>query len=381
MGLSYREQTTYWGVFLAIFVAVVWVMGSTLLPFIIGAAIAYFLDPVADRLEARGFSRVVATSVITLIAFLVFLLAVVIIVPLLADQLQSLVRAMPDYIASLLNFLNEKFPSVTDENSAIRRGLVAMEDTLKSGGVQLVERLLATSLAVFDFILILVVAPVVAFYLLLDWDHLVARVDSWIPREHVTQIRQIARDIDRVLAGFVRGQLSVCGILAIYYSLALILVGLQFGIIVGVIAGAISFIPFVGAIIGGALSIGLAIFQFWDQPVWIAVVAGIFLVGQAIEGNVLTPKLVGSSVGLHPVWLMFALSAFGSFFGFAGLLIAVPVAAAIGVLGRFAIARYKEGLLYRGPAHLQLDDNGEPIPQEDPAAPMAEEEADQTAAE
>lgn len=352
MGLSYRKQAKYWGIFFAIFVAVVWFMGNTLLPFIIGAAVAYFLDPVADRLEARGFSRVMATSIITLFALLFFVLAVVIIAPLLADQLQSLVRAVPKYIGSLLEFLSAKFPSLTDENSSIRRGLEAMEDTIKSGGIELAERVLASSLKVVDFLLVLFVAPVVAFYLLLDWDNLVAKVDGLLPREHVGQIRQIARDIDGVLSGFVRGQTTVCGILAIYYSVALIIIGLQFGIIVGFITGLISFIPFVGAIIGGALSIGLAIFQFWDQPAMIGAVAGVFAVGQMLEGNFLTPKLVGGSVGLHPVWLMFALAAFGSIFGFAGLLIAVPVAAAIGVVGRFAIAQYKQGKLYTGPEGL-----------------------------
>jgi predicted PurR-regulated permease PerM len=369
MGLTYREQAKYWGIFLVVLVAIVWAMGSTLLPFIIGAAIAYFLDPIADRLEARGFSRVTATSIITLFAVLAFLVAAIILMPLLAEQTQELVKKAPEYIASLLNFMSEKFPSLTDSNSAIRRGLTAMEDTIKDGGVQLVEGILATSVALVDFVLVLVVAPVVAFYLLLDWDRLVATVDSWIPREHVEQVRQIARDIDKVLSGFVRGQMTVCGILAVYYSVSLVIVGLQFGLVVGVISGLISFIPFVGAIIGGVLSIGLAIFQFWDQPIMIGVVAGIFVVGQMIEGNFLTPKLVGSSVGLHPVWLMFALSAFGSFFGFAGLLIAVPVAAAIGVLGRFALSQYMSGRLYTG--------TEAPPPEE----PSNEDEAGSSAAE
>ena len=350
MGLTYREQAKYWGVFFVVFVALVWLMGNTLLPFIIGAAVAYFLDPVADRLEARGFSRVLATSIITLFAVLFFLLAVIIIAPFLAGQLESLITAMPDYIASFLNFLSEKVPSLTAEDSAIRRGLVSMEDTIKAGGIELFEKVLTSSLKLIDFVLVLVVAPVVAFYLLLDWDNMVAKIDSWLPREHAPVIRQIARDIDKVLNGFVRGQMTVCGILAVYYSVALLLVGLQFGVVVGVITGLISFIPFVGAIIGGVMSIGLAVFQFWENPAMIAVVAGIFAFGQFAEGNFLSPKLVGGSVGLHPVWLMFSLSAFGSIFGFAGLLIAVPVAAAIGVVGRFAISQYKQGSLYKGPA-------------------------------
>ena len=188
---------------------------------------------------------------------------------------------------------------------------------------------------------------------------MVARVDGMIPRDHVATVRRLAREIDEVLAGFVRGQLTVCLILGAYYSVALMLAGLQFGLVVGAIAGAVTFIPYVGAIIGGILAIGLALFQFWGDWVAIGIVAAIFAFGQFIEGNVLTPKLVGQSVGLHPVWLLLALSAFGSLLGFAGMLVAVPVAASIGVLMRFAIAQYQSSLLYRGvdPAVLPRDED------------------------
>jgi predicted PurR-regulated permease PerM len=161
------------------------------------------------------------------------------------------------------------------------------------------------------------------------------------------------RELDRVLAGFVRGQLSVCAILGAFYAVALSLIGLQFGLLIGAFAGLISFIPFVGSILGGVLSLAVAVAQFWDQPQMIAAVAAVFVAGQAAEGNFLTPKLVGGQVGLHPVWLMFALSAFGSLFGFVGLLIAVPAAAGIGVISRFLIERYKAGRLYLGSAEWQ----------------------------
>ncbi len=145
----------------------------------------------------------------------------------------------------------------------------------------------------------------------------------------------------------------VCTILGMFYAVALSLIGLQFGLLIGAFAGLISFIPFVGSIFGGILSIGVAVAQFWNEPVMIAAVAIVFAVGQAVEGNFLTPKLVGGKVGLHPVWLMFALSAFGSLFGFVGLLVAVPSAAAIGVFGRFLIERYQNGRLYQGSAEWQ----------------------------
>ena len=203
-------------------------------------------------------------------------------------------------------------------------------------------------LAIFNLFTLLLISPVVAFYMLLDWDRMIAAIDGWLPRDHRDTIRGLARQLDRTMAGFVRGQLTVCGILGTFYAVALMLVGLQFGLIVGIIAGLLTFIPYVGSIIGGGLSIGLALFQFWGSPEWIAVVVVIFVFGQMVEGNFLTPKLVGGSVGLHPVWLLFALSAFGSLFGFTGMLVAVPIAACIGVFARFGLQQYLSGKLYTG---------------------------------
>ena len=176
-----------------------------------------------------------------------------------------------------------------------------------------------------------------------------------MPSEHLATIRKLALEIDAVLAGFVRGQITVSSILGSFYAISLVLIGLQFGAVIGLVAGLISFIPFVGSIIGGGLSIGVAIFQFWEDPIWIGVVAAVFILGQFFEGNILSPKLVGGSVGLHPVWLMFSLSAFGALLGFVGLLIAVPVSASIGVIGRFLMDQYMDGPLYKGPHHSEED--------------------------
>jgi predicted PurR-regulated permease PerM len=179
---------------------------------------------------------------------------------------------------------------------------------------------------------------------------MVAKVDDMLPRDHAPVIRQLAKQIDGTLASFIRGMGTVCLVLGTYYAVALMLVGLQFGLVVGFVAGALTFIPYIGALFGGVLAIGLALFQFWGDWLSIGLVAGIFVLGQVIEGNVLTPKMVGSSVGLHPVWLIFALSVFGSLFGFVGMLVAVPVAASIGVVARFAMDNYKGGRLYQGHA-------------------------------
>lgn len=349
MGLSTRKQLKWWGITAGVLIAIFWILGSALLPYIAGAAIAYFLDPVVDRLEKIGFSRLWATIVITALTALFALLAILILLPLLVDQLVGLVKAAPDFVAQIRAVLGERFPSFFVEDSIFRRGLTSLQNLLSNQGLALINGVLSSSLAVVDFLILLVVTPVVSFYLLLDWDRLVAKIDSWLPREHLDTIRTLAREIDRVLAGFVRGQLTVSTILGSFYALSLALIGLQFGVIIGLIAGLISFIPFVGSIVGGGISIGVALFQFWNDPIWIAVVAAVFLAGQFMEGNFLTPKLVGGSVGLHPVWLMFSLSAFGVLLGFVGLLIAVPVSASIGVLGRFLMLQYMAGPLYKGP--------------------------------
>ena len=199
--------------------------------------------------------------------------------------------------------------------------------------------------------MLFVIVPVVAVYLLLDWDRMIERIDALLPRDHAPVIRRLAGEVDKTLAAFIRGMGTVCIILGAYYAISLMLVGLQFGLVVGFVAGLLTFIPYVGAIVGGALAIGLALFQFWGDWVWIVVVAGIFQVGQLIEGNVLTPKLVGESIGLHPVWLILSLSVFGTLFGFVGMLVAVPVAAALGVLVRFVIEQYTDSRLYKGLSH------------------------------
>ncbi len=356
MALPVRQQATYWGIATALFLAILWGLGNVILPFLVGGAIAYFLDPIADRLERAGLSRTAATATISVVALLAFTLMALLIIPMLVRQLIQLVNAAPTIFGELQDFLTQKFPQIVDENSVVRDTLITLGKTIQARGGELASGLLSSAMSVINFVVFIVVVPVVAFYLLLDWDHMVARIDAALPLDHRDRIRAIAIDINQVLAGFVRGQVSVCLILGTFYSVALMAAGLQFGLIVGAIAGVITFIPYVGALIGGALAIGLALFQFWGDWMQIGIVAGIFAVGQFLEGNIITPRLVGKSVGLHPVWLLFALSAFGTLFGFVGMLVAVPVAAAIGVLARFGIGQYLSSRLYRGLTALNQDD-------------------------
>lgn len=366
MALPIQSQVKYWGIAAAVLLFLLWALGDVLLPFLVGGAVAYFLDPVADRLQRLGLSRIMATTVISLVGLLIFILLVLSIIPTLINQLTALVNAAPEIVQRLQAFLLERFPDLEDSTSTMRTTLASFGKAVQERGAELANGLLVSVLGVVSAVVFLLIVPVVAFYLLLDWDNMIARVDKLLPRDHTGTLRRLAGEVDVVLSGFVRGQVTICIIQAVYYSVALMLAGLQFGLIVGAIAGAITFIPYVGALVGGALAIGLALFQFWGDWVSIAMVVGIFAVGQFVEGNILTPRLMGKSVGLHPVWLLLALSAFGSLFGFVGMLVAVPVAAVIGVLIRFAVEQYQASKLYSGLGH------GEPALVELPARVMIE---------
>jgi predicted PurR-regulated permease PerM len=350
MAVSARKQLQFWGFGFALICLVLWVLGSTLLPFLLGAGMAYFLDPLADRLERLGLNRLAATSVIAVTALVAIAAVLIFAVPALIAQVQALVVAIPDYINNLVTFLGRRYPQLFGERSALMRNLSDFETMMREGGMTVANTVLIGALGFVQVVLLLVVSPVVAFYLLLDWDRMLAKVNAVLPREHALTVRGLARDIDIVLAGFVRGQLTVCLILGSFYALALMGIGLQYGFLVGLAAGLLSFIPYVGSATGLVLSVGIAALQFWGEPLWIVATAGIFLFGQFVEGNVLAPNLIGKSVGLHPVWLILALSVFGTLFGFAGLLVAVPLAAALGVIGRFLIDQYLASPLYTGRA-------------------------------
>ena len=295
-----------------------------LLPFVAGMVLAYFLDPVADRLERTGLSRTAATFLI-LIAFVVALtIAMIILIPVLASQLAGFLDKLPEYLAQLQTLVTSFNPEWLEQRfgldaGSLREGL----NSLLTSGVGFVttvfQSIWSSGVALFSIAGLFVVTPVVAFYMLLDWDRMVAAVDSWVPRDHVETVRQIFSDINTATAGFVRGQGTLCLMLGVMYAIGLTLTGLNFGILIGLFAGLISFIPYVGSLVGLVLSVGVAFVQFWPDWTMVAAVAGVFFVGQFIEGNILQPRLVGKSVGLHPVWLMFALFAFGALFGFVGL--------------------------------------------------------------
>ncbi|MBA3447130.1 MAG: AI-2E family transporter [Pseudaminobacter sp.] len=352
---AFRRQIRFWVITAAIIALFVYIFSDILLPFVAGMVLAYFLDPVADRLERLGMSRVMATVFILVAFVIVLILGLVILIPVLASQLADFLVKLPDYLSRLQalitsfdpNWLERRFGVDAD---SLREGLNSLLTSGMGFMTTVFQSIWSSGMAIFSIAGLFVVTPVVAFYMLLDWDRMIATVDGWVPREHVETVRQIAADINASTAGFVRGQGTLCLILGIIYAIGLTLTGLNFGILIGLFAGLISFIPYVGSLVGLVLSVGVAFVQFWPDWIMVAAVAGVFFVGQFIEGNILQPRLVGKSVGLHPVWLMFSLFAFGALFGFVGLLIAVPAAAAVAVLVRFAISRYLQSPLYQGHA-------------------------------
>ena len=348
MRIPVQTQAKWWGIAAVLLLLTMWLLGSAVLPFILGAGIAYLLDPVADRLERAGLSRTMSVVLITGFALLVFVIAMLLVVPILIRQATALIETWPQMVDGLQRFLTAQFPTVFPEGSTLSSTLTQMASAIGERAGEVLTTVMSSVGGVISTIALLVIVPVVAFYLLLDWDHMVERVDTLLPREHAPTIRRLAHEIDLALSGFVRGQGLVMLILGAWYSFALMLVGLPFGFFIGIMAAAVSFIPYVGTLIGGATAIGVALFSFWGEPLWIGAVVGVFVVGQVVEGNYLQPKIVGDSVGLHPVWLLLALSVFGALFGFVGLVAAVPLAAALGVIVRFTAERYRESGFYTG---------------------------------
>lgn len=337
----------------------IYVLRSVLLPFVAGAAVAYFLDPLADWLERRGLSRIMATVVITTMFLLLFAGALLLLIPALHAQISDFVHRLPDYLHALERrfeptILQAKKLLPPDQVAKLRDGVMSMVGDAASWGLRVVKGVLTSSLALINILSLLVVTPVVAFYLLRDWDRMVETVDGWLPRHHAPTIRALLHEINDMLAGFVRGQATVCLALGSIYAIGLSLVGLDLGLVVGLGAGMASVIPYVGTISGLVISLGLAFAQFSDT-LSVALVAAVFGLGQFLEGNVLSPLLVGERIKLHPVWLIFALLAGAALFGFVGILLAVPVAAVIGVLVRYFLGRYLNSpLYYGGPVPMPL---------------------------
>jgi predicted PurR-regulated permease PerM len=352
MALSRETKLAIWLVGFALVFLLVVLLRTILLPFVAGMAVAYFLDPMASRLQRAGLSRTLATVLITLGFFLVGALLIVLLAPLVEEQVVGFAHRVPGYLDQLVLRGEPMWRAVKAHLTAhdverLRGAFGEYAGTLASWLGAFFSRLLNGSLVVVNVLSLVFITPVVTFYLLRDWHGVTDRINAWLPREHAATIQQQLHEINLILSGFVRGQALVCVGLGTFYAVGLTAVGVDLGLVVGFSAGLVSFVPYLGTISGFIVGVALALAQSqdWTLP---AMVAGVFVLGNLLEGYILVPKLVGEKIGLHPVWVIFALLSGGALFGFLGILLAMPVAAVVGVLCRFALVRYLSSSLYRG---------------------------------
>ena len=351
--MNARTQAWFWLLVLAAALLLIWLLSAVLLPFVLGIALAYALDPAATRLERHGCSRTAATVLIGAGFFGAGLLVLLLLIPPVAEQATDLLQRLPALVSRLVQAVGPLLARAlnaigADQPEGLHQTMAGNLQRLTRLGVGLFQGLASGGAAVVNIATLLTITPLTTFYLLRQWPGIVTTVDDWLPRDHADTVRGIMRDIDVVLKGFLHGSVIICAALAAFYGVALSLAGLDYGLTIGLLTGALSFIPYVGAIFGLVASVGVAVLQFWPEWVRIAVVLGIFLVGQLLADYVLTPRVMGSRIAVHPLWLIFGLFAGGALFGFVGLLLSVPATAAIGVLTRFFIGRYKDSTLYRG---------------------------------
>ncbi len=361
-------QIAFWLLMLALMAFGLYVFASVLAPFIAALVLGYVLDPVAGKLQRLGLSRFLATMVILLVFVILLSIVILVLGPILGRQLVGFAESLPVYASKLQVLVNDEAGALLQKyggdwlqrfgldsanaNESIQKSL----GNFVGQGVQwfgnFLKGIWAGGQALVGVVTLVVITPVVTFYLLLDWGQLVSTLRSLVPPRYRPTVFELADEIDRALSGFLRGQSLVCLFLGLWYGIGLTLVGLNFGFLIGLSAGLLSFIPYVGSLTALVFSAVVAIVQGWPGLGLFGLAMAVVITGLTLEGNIITPKLVGGSVGLHPVWLMFALLAFASLVGFAGMILAVPVAAAAGVLVRFAARRYKSSALFHG---MELD--------------------------
>lgn len=338
---------------LATLLAFIYATRGVLLPFVAGLAVAYLLDPLADRLEKWRFPRWLAAAVILFLFFVVASAVLLAMLPIIQVQLLALVQNLPGYLEGLRPFVDNVLLRIsdsfhveiaTDAESLIAS--VASRGLDRMGGI--FTGLMSQGAAFFNLLTLLLISPVVAFFLLRDWDLIIATIDSWLPAEKGPVIRKLAGRIDQALAGFVRGQTLVALTMAVLYAAGWSFVGLNYSLILGLLAGILAYVPFVGALVAMLIAMIVGLGQFGPDSGPLLQVFGVFVVVQVIEGAFLTPRLIGSHVGLHPVWVLFAIFAGGELMGFVGVLIALPVAAAAAVMIRHVIERYLDSALKKG---------------------------------
>lgn len=342
----------FWSIITICFITTVLLLKAVLLPFVVGIVVAYILNPAVNKLGKWGINRAFASLIILGVFLAVLLSFIAIISPVLARELSAFIKDVPDYINQLIELakplttLLEKYTGEV-ERSDIEGFLIDNSKSATALAGDLAGRFIAGGQVVIDIISFMTFMPIVAYFMMKEWPKVTQWVYDLIPCHAKDDIMELIKQINIKLSGFIRGQISVAIVLAITYAMALTLAGLKYGLMIGLMAGILSIIPMVGSFIGLVVSVGVAWFQL-SEWTYVLLIAAIFLGGQLIEGNFLTPKLVGQSVGLHPLWVFFALLAGGSLLGVLGMLLAVPIAAIIGVLLSFGLKKYKQSAYYQG---------------------------------
>ncbi len=341
-----------WLVLAAVLCALLWVLGPALTPFLVAALFAYLFNPLIERLEKRGVSRPWSVSLLFLVMTLALVGIVLVLIPFIENQIANFLRQLPtwvDWAETVARPWIEQHLGVSLGAVDSKRIVAMLQGHWQEAGgfaTNLLAKVSKSGFAIIAWLLNLVIIPVAAFYLLRDWNIVVERIHALIPRSIEPVVARLARESDETLGGFLRGQLSVMIVLGAIYAIGLWAVGISVGPLIGMIAGLISFVPYLGAIVGVLMGVIAALVQYQD---WfhVMLVLIVFAVGQTLEGYVLVPKLVGDKIGLHPVAVMFAILAGGELFGFVGVLLALPVAAVVMVLLRYAYERYTASELYQ----------------------------------
>ena len=300
---SILKENVFW-VFICITLGafLLWNISDILAPFILGGILAYLLDPMADKMESFGVPRLLTALTVSLFALFVLMTTAILVIPIIFDQINQIIGFIP-YITNEIYLVMQKGFKVLNLGEVEDIDLVNLSKNLNEVSPIFAKSIFNSSFAILDFIFLLMVTPIVAIYLLVDWDKIIKEVEKVIPRRLEPTISQIVIEMHKTVASFLRGQFSVCIILAIFYAASLTALGLEYGLLVGFFSGLISFIPLIGVMLGGLVALMVSLAQFWQTPEWVGVVLIIFLFGQILEGNLLTPRLVGKSVKLHPLWI------------------------------------------------------------------------------
>jgi predicted PurR-regulated permease PerM len=360
-----ERQALFWLIAATVITLLIGLLQEILLPFVLGMLFAYGLNPLADALERTGLPRLAACLLIVVLLVVSIALLAIFLGPIAAEHIRQFAMSLPGELQRLRALmeawaqanLGANFPAVRD---AMNSTISSVAENWESAAGWAAQSIWTQGMALFNLVSLVLITPLVMFYLLVDWKRMLAEVDSWLPREHATPLRHMARDVNAAVAAFIRGQGTVCLILGCFYALGLWATGLRYGVLIGLMTGLLGFVPVVGWFVGAVTGVLLALLQFWPDMLPVILVAGVFLAGQVLDSGILSPYIVGSKIGLHPVWLIFALFAFSYLFGVVGMLVAVPLAAAVAVIVRYGLRAYLSSSVYTGEASSATDTREEP---------------------